>query len=669
MSENTHICIIEAQNFTEGNLQKFNSEFYPLVVDCGEGKGYAEFAFLLQEPGTYEFYSVYASGENRPVNIYIDGDLRGDNSLGQKTGGWDFQYLAAHKEFDIYLKEGWHRMRIQREGLMPHIKEFFFSRDKESAKRHINGIRNVRIYPQSSKYNLGDINIWQLPQVIYLFGHTSEVHRWGAKLNADDFYKQIGLLKSCIDNNLDYKIIVGVRRTNFYKLTEIFDFLKDFVLFSREELPVFNLMPFEGIKGRFHAYLSELRGKIAPWHIEFEIVDEELFSLIDAIERNFKESYFVEKEMLRALGPVCKDAFIGPRNILLNLSGICNTDCIYCRKFSPLIDADERSKYVKGNQFIDVDIVREALIDAKKIGTENVLIVGEGEPTIYPNFEEVIKTIKTNGMKFNLSTNGMLVDKYIPHLIDDSCGAITVSMSFASRETFRRIRPNTDVSHMDTIERNIRKMVSRKKERKLSAPEIICLHVINKYNYKEIISMYEKTKSLGADAIWFQLVHLGDFSYTALKLSDDEMDEIEESLSTVKRYCNENGIKFYSFIDFEIKHYDRDSGDWSKEGLVKQGCYVGWYFAFLDLRQAVSFCCGMKIVALLNREKRFKELWYSDIYRRFRNNAVIMHRENWLDLYGKPLYDKFCDSCDNHDQNGEMISLLEKYNLLKFVER
>ena len=56
-----HICVIDAKNFSEGNLQKFNSEFYPLVVDSGEGRGWAEFAFLLKEAGKYEFFSVYAS--------------------------------------------------------------------------------------------------------------------------------------------------------------------------------------------------------------------------------------------------------------------------------------------------------------------------------------------------------------------------------------------------------------------------------------------------------------------------------------------------------------------------------------------------------------------------------------------------------------------------------
>ena len=77
----------------------------------------------------------------------------------------------------------------------------------------------------------------------------------------------------------------------------------------------------------------------------------------------------------------------------------------------------------------------------------------------------------------------------------------------------------------------------------------------------------------------------------------------------------------------------------------------------------------MKVLANLDKVKDFRTFWYSDVYRRYRNDGLIMHKENPVDMYGKPLYDKFCDSCDNHDQNITMIDWLKKYDLLRFVER
>ncbi|MFC1705465.1 hypothetical protein ACFL59_01430, partial [Planctomycetota bacterium] len=64
-----------------------------------------------------------------------------------------------------------------------------------------------------------------------------------------------------------------------------------------------------------------------------------------------------------------------------------------------------------------------------------------------------------------------------------------------------------------------------------------------------------------------------------------------------------------------------------------------------------------------------KALWQSGAYRRYRNDGLILHKENPLTLYGQPLYSSYCDSCDNHDQNSAMIQLLRDYALLQFVER
>ena len=51
------------------------------------------------------------------------------------------------------------------------------------------------------------------------------------------------------------------------------------------------------------------------------------------------------------------------------------------------------------------------------------------------------------------------------------------------------------------------------------------------------------------------------------------------------------------------------------------------------------------------------------------NDGLIMHRENPLTLNSVPLFDAYCDSCDNHDQNSWMIDLLNASGLMSFVER
>jgi len=81
-------------------------------------------------------------------------------------------------------------------------------------------------------------------------------------------------------------------------------------------------------------------------------------------------------------------------------------------------------------------------------------------------------------------------------------------------------------------------------------------------------------------------------------------------------------------------------------------------------------CCGARTIDILSREgKGFRDIWFSDIYKRYRNDGLIMHRENPLTIYGKPLYDSYCESCDNHDQNVRMMKLVRDYQLDAFIER
>ena len=703
--------ILKARDYSKGNLQKSHPIFNPLITDAGGKRGYAEYSFVINKDSDYELYSIYASGEMRPTEIYIDSQLRKRDGLNKSTGGWTAKNINFFKELEIYFTQGEHYLEIKRGGVIPHIKEFVFLVKGASIEKYISTKKKVKLgddihvsagriiippeikdiilskenrkmYPKLlnySEYDYFDVigkNNLQLPQnskngnYVYLYGENSEVHRWGTDLDEDDFYKQIDKFKYQVENKLDCQIVIGVRRTNFYKLNSILNFVKRIQGGQLvTELPVFNLVPFKGIKRRFYDYIRTLNVIIHSENIEFRIVDNDLDKLLSIIEDSSCKNSFNENGILRALGPVCKDVFIGPYYLLLNLCGFCNTDCIYCRKFSPLVELKDRKEWMHGKQLMDIDMVRKVLREAKDMKTETILIVGEGEPTLYPHFAEALELIKKYGFNFNISTNGMLLDKFDNYLIDGSCSQVTFSMSYASEKTFSKLRPDTDLKWANVIEGNIKRLSTLGKNNRVDTPEIVLLHAIYRDNYKEIIDMAVKAKELGADTIWYQLVHLEDFSYDKLRLNDFQMGEVKKSLEEARNICVKEGIKFHSFIDFELEHYSPEKGDWSKGGLLKQGCYVGWHFAFIELQDFISFCCGQKAVGLLNKDKSFKEWWYSDVYRRYRNDGIIMHKENPLDLYGKPLYDKFCDSCDNHDQNVMMIALLKNYDLFDFVER
>ncbi|MFH2021236.1 MAG: radical SAM protein [archaeon] len=379
----------------------------------------------------------------------------------------------------------------------------------------------------------------------------------------------------------------------------------------------------------------------------------------------------IENNILRSMGPICKDVFIGPKQILFDLSIKCNTDCVYCRTFSRYLEPEERGNN-KNNFFfdktLDLNIAKSVLKDAKDMGTETIILVGGGEPTLYPHIRELINSIKENGLRFNISTNGILLDKFSDIIADESCYNLTVSMSYSSQKSFSAVRPETNIKLMDKIRKNVKLIGDLKKSKNLNSPNITVLHVINSLNYQEIIQMAYDAVEMGANSLWYQMTHLEEFSYEKLKLSKNQLKKVKFDLKTAQEICKKHNILFPSYIDYELDHFT-EAGDWSKNALLHVGCYVGWHFSHINLINNICFCCGFYYLYELTKEKRFKDAWYSDWYARYRNDGLIMHKENPVNLVGKPMYGKYCESCDNHDQNNFMLKLIHDYNLSEFVER
>lgn len=505
---------------------------------------------------------------------------------------------------------------------------------------------------------------------IYLCGATSERHRWGVALDENDFFKQVDALKAAVCQKKPVPVIIGVRRTNFHRLDTIVDFIRN----CRGQFPSHYVAPFSihsllTISARFSQYLARLNKRLAQEHIECVVVDGELGRLLSKIESEARKPTFVEDDFIRALGPVAKDVFIGPAYLLLDLSGYCNTDCVYCYRHSPWNQSYWDQIKAKHTGFLDLADARQIIEEAAELNVQRILLVGAGEPLMHPQFQSIMDILKSRGIQYNFSTNGLLLNRYYDGLLNGTCNTITISISAASNESFAAIRPNTTPGLLEKIRQNVQTLAKMKKKKRRSSPHLIALYVVCKYNYHEIVDMAIQANEMGADSIWYQLVHLQPFSQEQLYMSEDEMFKVRALLQEARKVCENRGLIFQSFINFELRHYQADTGNWSKEGLLEQGCYVGWHFAYVHLRKEVFMCCGRKVVGTLSTQSDLRQIWFSDAYQRYRNDGLIMHRENPITLHGNPLYDRFCDACDNHDQNNTMLDLLRRYQLSGFVER
>lgn len=110
----------------------------------------------------------------------------------------------------------------------------------------------------------------------------------------------------------------------------------------------------------------------------------------------------------RAEGKPMEDLFASlpdqaPLSINLDVTTACNYRCDHCVDFEIL---NKNIRY-------DHDKLLESLTHMHAKGLRSVILIGGGEPTVYPGFGEIVRHLKAMGIKIGVVTNGSRLDQIL----------------------------------------------------------------------------------------------------------------------------------------------------------------------------------------------------------------------------------------------------------------
>jgi MoaA/NifB/PqqE/SkfB family radical SAM enzyme len=213
---------------------------------------------------------------------------------------------------------------------------------------------------------------------------------------------------------------------------------------------------------------------------------------------------------------------------------------------------------------------------------------GLGEPLIYPRIRDAMALCKEKGLKWSMTTNGYVLDKYASDLIDNKCTAINVSIhgDKAQHEKVSRIKGS-----FNKVSSAIRKLARLKKERKVDYPLIALNCVFSNENLADLKGTLKELLKLPLNSITFQ--HL-IFSKKDLEEKKDFLILQDEKIKILKdfvRYIKSNKfpIKINIFPQIEekdIKGYYSD-----KAYPFKSSCILPWLTFRAYPNGEVSMCC------------------------------------------------------------------------------
>jgi MoaA/NifB/PqqE/SkfB family radical SAM enzyme len=91
----------------------------------------------------------------------------------------------------------------------------------------------------------------------------------------------------------------------------------------------------------------------------------------------------------------------------LAISAVCNQDCAYCFTVDHLVRDGEDGQAFSGERFLPVEDFEERLDFLARSGMDSVRLLG-GEPTLHPQFPELVARARVAGKRLTVFSNGLM---------------------------------------------------------------------------------------------------------------------------------------------------------------------------------------------------------------------------------------------------------------------
>jgi MoaA/NifB/PqqE/SkfB family radical SAM enzyme len=495
-----------------------------------------------------------------------------------------------------------------------------------------------------------------------IFGDFEELHNRiaGTKNNFQESTKRI---KCLIAKGENIQITIGLSRYNFARLNKIAEFCM-LLLGKKVDLSIINLsvFPVKDLPHNFIGYVEEIKKHIDTERINVIFADGQLMEVLNTIGLHAQVNPGRERELLRLLGIISEQVFIGPQTIVFDPFHRCNAKCQHCWVHTPGVKHPEEFL----NRKFDFELFKRIIDDAAEMMTDGIILQGDGEPLMYDKFMPMLRYARSKGLGVLFFTNGILLDEgKAKEIIELGVNEIYCSFPAGTAEVYKKIASIQPAEAFYKIKDNLKKFMALRRQSGNDRPRLIVSHVIHTLNYHELVEMAKMDVDIYPDAVRFYLIRL-DVMNRFLQLKPEEVEAIKRQVPAISEILNKNNIEFVDNFEFQLNHYDEKTGAWSKDFFLNHGCTIGWYFNLIPAKYDMSFCCHLRTVGYLDKTP-YKEAWNSLEYWRWRRQAKYLKENiNTKFANGQVLYDEHCDHCDNHQTIIKVLNDLKKYDLYQY---
>ncbi len=175
---------------------------------------------------------------------------------------------------------------------------------------------------------------------------------------------------------------------------------------------------------------------------------------------------------------------IFPVHATISLGNFCNHRCLWCTAYEYQLDK---------SSLIDMERLLSFLEKAKERGLKAVTYVGNGEPTAYPKFKELVTRISKLGIEQGMFTNGYLLNRYEEDILNYFTW-IRISLDAGSTALHNKMH---DVNnHFDKVINNTKNIIEHRIDH---TPTVGIQYAVHHENIDDLYASARISKEIGAD--------------------------------------------------------------------------------------------------------------------------------------------------------------------------
>jgi MoaA/NifB/PqqE/SkfB family radical SAM enzyme len=307
-------------------------------------------------------------------------------------------------------------------------------------------------------------------------------------------------------------------------------------------------------------------------------------------------------------------ARIGPFHVTIDASSRCNLRCLGCRYQDPQINFPSPGE--ESQKDIPFELIQLLCAELKEMGTNAMILTGEGEPFLHPQLSEIIAAIKSNGYHLTLRTNGTLMtEENVHHLIDNEVDILKVSLWASDQVEYQKLYPGV---RPETFEKTLDGfcLVDRiKRERKSPLPKLAIHHVVTRHNYRTVDRMIDLAHSKGVDAVYFAPFKAWQGTLTDEFVPEANGAELKRLLNIAREKAGDLGVEHN--IQGALLRFEVGNNVWETFP-----CYIGWFHARVKLDGTVLPCDPYEKPMGNLKRNGIREIWEGPRYREFRRRGL-----------------------------------------------